>query len=121
MRRRKLTTMGLSAIFAAVLFAAVQPAKAQDAKTPYPSMAPLEQYLIADRNAEVTLAKSAAPKAISVRSKLPLMTTPQRARHHVARLNSEHRATARYRAATLYSIFPAARRCSRPPICGTGT
>ena len=49
--------MGLSAIFAAVLFAAVQPAKAQDAKTPYPSMAPLEQYLMADRNEEIQLAK----------------------------------------------------------------
>jgi len=32
---------------------------------PYTSMAPLDQYLIADRNAEIILAKSAAPKAIS--------------------------------------------------------
>ena len=34
---------------------------AQDAKTPYPSMAPLEQYLMADRDAEIALARSAAP------------------------------------------------------------
>ena len=40
-------------------------AQAQDAKTPYPSMAPLDQYLMADRNAEVALARSAAPAAIS--------------------------------------------------------
>jgi hypothetical protein len=40
-------------------------AQAQEAKTPYPSMAPLDQYLIADRNAEITLARSAAPEAIS--------------------------------------------------------
>ncbi len=40
-------------------------ALAQDAKTPYPSMAPLEQYLITDRNAEIALARTAAPKSIS--------------------------------------------------------
>jgi hypothetical protein len=38
---------------------------AQDAKTQYQSMAPLEQYLMADRNEEIALARSAAPKAIS--------------------------------------------------------
>jgi len=37
----------------------------QDAKTPYPSMAPLDQYLIADRDAEIALARSAAPGSIS--------------------------------------------------------
>lgn len=40
-------------------------ATAQDAKTPYPNMAPLEQYLIQDRNAEIALARSAAPESIS--------------------------------------------------------
>jgi hypothetical protein len=40
-------------------------ARAQDAKERYPSMAPLEQYLMADRNAETALARSAAPEAIS--------------------------------------------------------
>lgn len=39
-------------------------AHAQDAKTPYPSMAPLDQYLM-ERNAEITLARSAAPESIS--------------------------------------------------------
>jgi hypothetical protein len=34
-------------------------------KTPYPRMAPLDQYLIADRNAEIALARSAAPDSIS--------------------------------------------------------
>ncbi len=37
----------------------------QKANTPYPHMAPLDQYLMPDRNAEIALAKSAAPKAIS--------------------------------------------------------
>jgi len=37
---------------------------AQDARTPYPTMAPLDQYLM-ERNAEIELAKSAAPQSIS--------------------------------------------------------
>ena len=40
-------------------------AQAQTAKTPYPAMAPLEQYLIPDRNAEIALARTAAPASIS--------------------------------------------------------
>ena len=40
-------------------------AQAQDPKEPYPSMAPLDQYMIADRNAEIALARSAAPESIS--------------------------------------------------------
>ncbi len=38
---------------------------AQDTKTQYPNMAPLDQYLMADRNAEIALARSAAPASIS--------------------------------------------------------
>jgi hypothetical protein len=44
---------------------ATRPAQAQETKAPYPAMAPLDQYLIADRNAEIALAKSAAPPALS--------------------------------------------------------
>lgn len=40
-------------------------AHAQASKTPYPSMAPIAQYLIADQNAEIALARSAAPASIS--------------------------------------------------------
>jgi hypothetical protein len=40
-------------------------AQASENKTPYPAMAPLDQYLIADREAEIALAKSAAPPALS--------------------------------------------------------
>jgi len=38
---------------------------ALDAKTQYPTMAPLDQYLMADRDAEIALARSAAPASIS--------------------------------------------------------
>ena len=56
----------LQRTFAAVvaLIAASLPAAAQDAKQPYPTMAPIEQYLM-DRDAETALARSAAPDAIS--------------------------------------------------------
>jgi hypothetical protein len=40
-------------------------ALAREAKAPYPAMAPIDQYLIADRNTEIALARSAAPAAIS--------------------------------------------------------
>jgi hypothetical protein len=40
-------------------------AAAQAAKAAYPAMAPLDQYLIADEASEITLARSAAPSAIS--------------------------------------------------------
>jgi len=38
---------------------------AQDAATAYPKMAPIDQYLMADQNAEIVLARSAAPESIS--------------------------------------------------------
>ena len=47
------------------VFGASRQTLAQDAKTQYPSMAPLDQYLMADRNAEIALARSAAPTSIS--------------------------------------------------------
>lgn len=46
------------------------PGQAADAKTSYPKMAPLEQYLMPDRNAEIALARSAAPPAISGDAKI---------------------------------------------------
>jgi len=45
-------------------------AQAQAPKTSYPSMAPLGQYLMADRDAEIALARSAAPVAISREAKI---------------------------------------------------
>jgi hypothetical protein len=40
-------------------------AVAQNAATAYTKLAPIEQYLMADRDAEIALARSAAPKSIS--------------------------------------------------------
>jgi hypothetical protein len=44
---------------------AMKQRQAEAPKTAYSSMAPLDQYLMADRNAEIALARSAAPEAIS--------------------------------------------------------
>jgi hypothetical protein len=41
------------------------PVLAQDHQPVYPSMAPIDQYLMSDRDAEIALARSAAPEAIS--------------------------------------------------------
>ena len=47
------------------LVATTSLARAQAEKVSYPAMAPLDQYLIADENSEVALARSAAPASIS--------------------------------------------------------
>lgn len=47
-----------------VVLSMAHQAMAQDATTPYPKMAPVEQYLM-DRTAEIELARSAAPDSIS--------------------------------------------------------
>jgi hypothetical protein len=52
--------LGFSAF---ALAAALSTSASQEQR--YPSMAPVEAYLIADRNAEIALARSAAPAAIS--------------------------------------------------------
>jgi hypothetical protein len=40
-------------------------AQAQESKTPYPRMAPAAQYFMADQNAEIAMARSAAPASVS--------------------------------------------------------
>jgi hypothetical protein len=44
--------------------------RAQPPNTSYPSMAPLDQYMMADRDAEIAMARSAAPEAISRDAKI---------------------------------------------------
>ncbi|HET7440320.1 MAG TPA: hypothetical protein VFJ47_03390 [Terriglobales bacterium] len=61
--KRLVGRIGFSVLASALL---LSPAfKAQKAGTPYPNMAPIDQYLMTDRNAEIALARTAAPKAIS--------------------------------------------------------
>jgi hypothetical protein len=64
MRKKNVRAIVCSSL-ALVVFGAAHPAMAQDATTTYSKMAPIDQYLMADRGAEVALARSAAPESIS--------------------------------------------------------
>ena len=64
MTRNQIHSIFLRAFVLASALIASRPAAAQDPNQPYPTMAPVEQYLM-DRDAEIALARSAAPDAIS--------------------------------------------------------
>ena len=65
MNRKIIKTIALKGVTLASALAVALPAQAQAAKDPYPSMSPVDQYLMADRNAEIALARSGAPESIS--------------------------------------------------------
>jgi hypothetical protein len=65
MNRKMTETIAWGTFTLAVVLGASWQAQAQEAKAPYPTMAPLDQYLMTDRNAEIALARSAAPESIS--------------------------------------------------------
>ena len=64
-KRMSLTTIAATAVLLVVTLTALRQAPAQDATAPYATMAPIEQYLMADRDAEIALARTAAPKSVS--------------------------------------------------------
>lgn len=63
MHRKEL--QAIAALGFMLIFILSAPAGAQNSQNSYFSMAPLDQYLIADSEVEVALARSAAPEAIS--------------------------------------------------------
>jgi len=65
MQNKKLVPIVAVSIAAIVMFLLPGPAIAQDSTTLYPTMAPVDQYLIQDRDAEIAMARSAAPDSIS--------------------------------------------------------
>jgi hypothetical protein len=64
MRKKKVQSIAIKSFALLVLLGTAYQAMAQNAATPYPKMAPIEQYLM-DRTAEIALARSAAPESIS--------------------------------------------------------
>ena len=58
-------TLVTALFFQVFLLSVISEVQAHAASTQYLNMAPLAQYLIADQNAEIALARSAAPKSIS--------------------------------------------------------
>lgn len=61
--RTRFVSILSSAFIVAIAFCG-SATRSQAAATPYPTMAPLNQYLITDKNAEVALARSGAPPAV---------------------------------------------------------
>ena len=64
MRKKKVGAIAIKSFALLVALGTAYQVMAQDATTPYPTMAPIEQYLM-DRTAEIALARSAAPSSIS--------------------------------------------------------
>jgi hypothetical protein len=65
MARKTFKTIGRRILALIAVLNPVWQGQAQDAKASYSSMASIDQYLMTDRNAEIALARSAAPEAIS--------------------------------------------------------
>jgi hypothetical protein len=65
MRKKKVGAIAIKSFALLVVLGTACLAKAQDATTPYPNMAPIDQYLMTDQGAEIALARSAAPDSIS--------------------------------------------------------
>ena len=65
MRKKKVGAIAIKSFALLVVLGTACLAKAQDATTPYPNMAPVDQYLMTDQGAEIALARSAAPDSIS--------------------------------------------------------
>jgi hypothetical protein len=65
MQQKTIKLVALAFLVQVGLFGATCQAQAPAEKTSYPAMAPLDQYLMADRDSEIALARSAAPKSIS--------------------------------------------------------
>jgi hypothetical protein len=65
MRKCDVTIIALASLLLLLSPGATIKAEAQTEKSPYPAMAPLDQYLIANKDAEIALARSAAPASIS--------------------------------------------------------
>jgi hypothetical protein len=55
------------------IFAGSMQIQGQDTKPKYPSMASVDQYLMPDRNAEIELARSAAPESISREARILIL------------------------------------------------
>jgi hypothetical protein len=72
MHSKTLRTTARTGFVLVVILAAGPTAYAADAKTPYPNMAPVDQYLM-ERSAEIALARSAAPESISKDAEVMVM------------------------------------------------
>ncbi len=71
--RNILKAIIFATIFVAMLLSASLQARSQEAAAPYLKMAPIDQYLVANRNAEIAMARSAAPPSISTDAEVKVL------------------------------------------------
>ena len=64
-RGKTVSLTGVAILAQIAIGGGIWQAKAETDKTPYPTMAPVEQYLMPDQDSEIALARSAAPKSVS--------------------------------------------------------
>jgi hypothetical protein len=62
---KKISAIAIKGFALLVVLETVYRAMAQDAVTPYPKMAPIDQYLMTAQSAEIAMARSAAPAIIA--------------------------------------------------------
>jgi len=65
MRKNRVGAIAVISFVLFVVLGMAYQAMAQDVAMSHPKMAPIEQYLMTDRDAEIALARSAAPESIS--------------------------------------------------------
>jgi hypothetical protein len=73
MGKKSLGAIAIKSFALVVVLGTAHEARAQDATPRYPNMAPIERYLM-DRTAEIALARSAAPDAISHDASVMVLT-----------------------------------------------
>lgn len=73
MRKKMNRIVGITSLFVIMVSGTAWHAQAQEKKSLYPTMAPLSQYLIADKHAEIALARSAAPAAIADKAEVMVL------------------------------------------------
>lgn len=71
MNRRTIKPNALASLAIVVALAGLARAQSEPS---YPTMAPLDQYMMADRNAEIALARTAAPPSISADATVVVLT-----------------------------------------------
>jgi len=73
MRENKIGAIVVKSFALLVALGTAHQAMAQDATAPYLKMAPIDQYLMPDRGAEIALARSAAPESVSRDAEVQLL------------------------------------------------
>jgi hypothetical protein len=75
MLKKKVGAIAIKSFALLVVLGTAYQAMAQDATTPYPNMAPIDQYLMTDQGAEIALARSGAPESVNAAARIFLLST----------------------------------------------